>query len=109
MKILTKEIEAKLQAQYRFEGVLEAQNVICKIFNPYGSGTWYLINQDPADPDYLWCIASIGYEFEVGSVLKSDLENIRIGKAKLPLERDLYFKEVNAQELFNNLISKEAW
>lgn len=64
MKLFTKEIESKLQAQYELASELEKQVVVCKIFNPYGAGTWYLLNQDP---DYLWGICIIN-EVEIGSL-----------------------------------------
>ena len=46
MVLFTKEIEQQLQAQYPLGSSLD-QMVVCKIFNPYGSGTWYVMNQDP--------------------------------------------------------------
>jgi hypothetical protein len=103
MKLFTKEIERKLQAQFHLGASLD-QKVICKIFNPYGGQSWYIMNQDPEDPDYLWGICDYP-EVECGSMLKSDFENIRIKVwgAELPLERDLHFKEVNAKELMNEL------
>lgn len=106
MNLFTKEIETKLQAQYELGGNLEKQNVVCKIFNPYGAGTWYLLNQDPEDPDYLWGICIID-EVEIGSVLKSDMESIRLTNAKLPLERDRNFKPINAQVAFDRLLAGE--
>lgn len=107
MELFTPEIEQQLQAQYHLGGDLDRQNVICKIFNPYGNGTWYLINQDPDDPDYLWCIADL-FEVEVGSVLKSELVSFKIPPFGLSLERDLYFKPINAAEAYKKLINGEA-
>ena len=48
-QLFTKEIESKLQKQYPLGNELENQMVVCKVFNPYGRGTWYIINQDPED------------------------------------------------------------
>jgi len=81
---------------------LEKQVVVAKFFNPTGAGTWYLVNQDPNDLDYLWGICHI-FEWEVGSFSKSELENFR-GKYGLGIERDLHFEEVNAKELFDQII-----
>ena len=106
MKLFTKTIEAKLQQQYPLGSDLDRQVIVAKIFNPYGAGTWYLINQDPDDPDYLWCIASL-FEVEVGSVLKSELENIHVPPFNLGLERDLYFREINAAEALKRLLNGE--
>jgi hypothetical protein len=48
------------------------QKIVAKFFNPTGSWTWYLMNQDPDDPDYLWGIVK-GFEVEIGSFSLSDL------------------------------------
>ena len=106
MQLLTSEIQQKLQAQYSSNNELERQQVVCKIFNPYGHGSWYLLNQDPEDPDYLWAIVS-SFEVEIGGVLKSELEGTRITPAKLPLERDLYFEPINAKEAYDRLLKGE--
>ena len=102
MKLFTKEIEKKAQAQYPLGNVIEKQLVVAKFFNPTGAGTWYLVNQDPEDTDYCWGICYI-FTWEVGSFLKSELENYR-GKFGLGIERDLYFEEVNAKELLRDLL-----
>ncbi|HNX91923.1 MAG TPA: DUF2958 domain-containing protein [Syntrophomonas sp.] len=110
MKLFTKEIERKLQAQF-YRGDDPDQLVYCKIFNPYGRGTWYIINQDPEDPDYLWAIVDL-FEVEEGSVSKSELENLRIkvGGYGLKLERDLSWKPKTAWEVWSKLQSaREIW
>lgn len=102
MKLFTKAIEAKAQAQYPLGADMEKQVIVAKFFNPSGAGTWWLMNQDPVDPDYLWGIVQL-FATEVGSFSKSELENYR-GAYGLGIERDLYFKEVNAKELFEELL-----
>lgn len=101
---LTKQEEAKLQKQYKFGSDLSKQDVVVKIFNPYGRGRWYLLNQDPEDPDYIWAIVDLGYGPEVGSVSLSELQNIRIPVYgyKLPLEKAL-FAQRNAIEILEGL------
>jgi hypothetical protein len=91
---------------YCFGSDLKKQRVICKVFDPYGSFSWYILNQDPEDPDYLWAIVK-GFEVEAGSVSKKELEasNTKFG---LPLDRDLYFdNKMNAEDCFNRLINGE--
>lgn len=105
MKLFTKEIEEKAQAQFSKGGDLESQNVIAKFFNPTGAGTWYLMNQDPNDPDYCWGVVDL-FEVEMGSFSKSDLENYK-GKMGLGIERDLYFTEVNAKKLWDKLMVED--
>lgn len=104
MKLFTKEIEEKAQEQYPKGSDLESQVIVAKFFNPTGAGSWFLMNQDPNDPDYLWGICHI-FEWEIGSFLKSDLENFR-GKFGLGIERDLNFEVVNAKELWDKLTER---
>jgi hypothetical protein len=103
MKLFTKEINNKLFKQYQEGNNLDNQMVVAKIFNPYGKGRWFLVNSDPQDPDYLWAIVQMGDVVEVGSVLRSELESIRVSPFRFPLERDLGFSMVNAGQLLRGL------
>jgi hypothetical protein len=108
MKLFTKEIDKKLFEQYPKGGGLENQMVIAKVFNPYGRGTWYIINSDPEDPDYLWAIVDL-FEVEVGSVNRSDLENAKVKPFMLGFERDTSFQPVNALELYKGLLDGKRY
>jgi hypothetical protein len=103
MKLFTKDIDRHLFKQYHLGSDLENQVVVAKIFNPYQNMRWFLINSDVDDSDYIWAIVQMGNNVEVGSVSRSELETIRISPFRLPLERDLGFRPVNAQELLNGL------
>jgi hypothetical protein len=103
MKLFTKDIDKKLFQQYQNGSDLDSQVAVTKIFNPYGNGRWFLLNSDPQDPDYLWAIVQMGDVVEVGSVLRSELESVRVSPFKFPLERDLGFTMVNAGELYRGL------
>ena len=102
MKLFTKAIETKAQAQFHLGADMEKQVIVAKFFNPSGAGTWWLMNQDPNDNDYLWGVVEL-FEIEVGSFSKSELENY-VGAYGLGIERDLYFEEVNAKELYRLLL-----
>jgi hypothetical protein len=104
MKLFTKDIDKKLFQQYQNGSDLDSQVAVAKIFNPYGNGRWFLLNSDPQDPDYLWAIVQMGDVVEVGSVLRSELESVRVSPFKFPLERDLGFTMVNAGELYRGLL-----
>lgn len=84
MKLLTKRLIEKFPKLYANEDKNPADiPVIAKIFNPRGSGTWYLTEYDGEDIFFgLCCI----HEAELGYVSYNDL--IDIGY----LERDLYWK-----------------
>jgi len=102
MKLFTKAIEKKAQAQFHLGNDMEKQVIVAKFFNPSGAGTWYLMNQDPNDLDYLWGVVDL-FEIEVGSFSKSELENFR-GRFGLGIERDLHFEVVNAKEFYENFV-----
>lgn len=104
MKLFTKDIDKRLFQQYQNGSDLDSQVAVAKIFNPYGRGRWFLLNSDPQDKDYLWAIVQMGDVVEVGSVLRSELESVRVSPFKLPLERDLGFSMVNAGELYRGLL-----
>jgi hypothetical protein len=108
MKLFTKDIDQKLFEQYPKGSDLNNQMVVAKIFNPYGRGTWYLLNSDPEDPDYIWAITDL-FEIEVGSVSRTDLESIKFKPFMLGLERDMYFTPVNAMELYKGLQSGKQY
>jgi len=108
MKLFTADIDKKLFAQYLKGSDLANQVVVAKIFNPYGRGTWYLLNSDPEDPEYLWAIVDMD-DIEVGSVNRSDLENIRIKPFMLGLERDLSFTPMNAAKIYRGLNSGKTY
>jgi len=102
MKLFTSAIDKQLFAQYNMGNDLESQKVVAKIFNPYGKGTWYLLNSDPNDPDYIWAIVDL-LDIEMGSVSRSELESIKVPPFRLPLERDTSFTSINALELYRGL------
>lgn len=108
MKLFTSAIDKKLFAQYSKGSDLQNQKVVAKIFNPYGRGVWYLLNSDPDDPDYIWAIVKI-WDVELGSVSRSQLENMKIPPYNLKLERDLSFDEKNALEVFEGLQNGEMY
>jgi len=108
MKLFTKEIDSKLFEQYKMGSDLENQKVVAKIFNPYGRGTWYLLNSDPQDPDYIWAIVDF-FEVEMGSVSRSELQGIKVPPFGLGLERDMSFTPINAKELFQGLLNGEHY
>ena len=104
MAILTPEIQSKLMEQYPLGNNLESQVVVAKLF--YGGWTWYLLNQDPEDTDYLWCITK-GNAVELGSVSLSELESFRSKPLALPVERDIYFTPKLAKEVWDALLRGE--
>jgi hypothetical protein len=108
MKLFNKTIDRQLFKQYSLGSDLSKQEVVAKIFNPTGAGTWFILNSDPQDPDHLWAIVDLGYGAEIGSVSRSELENYR-GRFGLGFERDLSFDPINAEELYQGLRQGEYY
>ncbi len=102
MKLITKVIEKKAQKQYPMGSDMN-QMVVAKFFDPCGGWTWYLMNQDPNDTDYLWGIVK-GFEIEVGSFSLNELQSYR-GRLGLGIERDRYFTPMKAKDVYDALIA----
>ena len=100
MKLLTKPIIKKAQAQYKHSSDLDNQDIVAKFFNPIGSWTWYLMNLHE-DKDYAWGIVD-GNAVEMGSWLMSELQNYK-GQFGLGIERDICFKPIQARQLWEEL------
>jgi len=109
MKLFTKEIDKQLFAQYPKGSDLGSQKVVAKIFNPYGSGRWYLLNSDPEDPDYIWAIVEMNGNVEIGSVSRKQLESTRVTKWQFPLERDIYMSSRNAEEVYQGVLKGRTY
>ena len=100
MKLWTKEIEQKAKTK---EYSIEAQDgkgldakILVKYFNPYGAGTWLIVNAvKQEDDDWLLFGYCHIFEWEWGYVLLSELQNtkVKLFGYSFPLERDLYVKE----------------
>lgn len=98
MKLLTKDLEAKLLKNGRLQK--EAQDLdksidfrpVVKLFTPDAAATWLLTEIDPGDPDIAFGLCDLGLGFpELGIVSLSELASIR-GRLGLPVERDLSFE-----------------
>ena len=104
MLLITKEIARKAQEQFDLGSDLD-QMVVAKFFDPCGSWTWYLMNQDPEDPDYLWGIVK-GFEVEMGSFSLNELQNTK-NRFGLGIERDLLWHPRKASEVWDALNNGE--
>jgi len=100
---LTKSQSALLKLQYKDGADLSKQKAVVKIFNPYGRGRWYLLNQDPADEDYVWAIVQMGDSIKMGSVSLNSLIRARVKPFNLPLEKDLSFEPTSAKAVWQGL------
>tara|TARA_R110000803_G_scaffold49530_2_gene103024 strand:- start:10181 stop:10498 length:318 start_codon:yes stop_codon:yes gene_type:complete len=74
------------------------KNAIIHIFNPYGTGDWFLSQID--EDGIAFGLCDLGYA-ELGYVSISELESIKIkvGKYEFPLEVDRHFTPIDLQLL----------
>jgi hypothetical protein len=90
MKLITKEIEAKMPKLYSGEKQNIAP-VICKFFYPYGAGTWYVLEgEKQEDGDWLFFGLAEIHEKELGYFSLSELQSVKF-LGRPAIERDLYF------------------
>lgn len=104
MLLITKAIKKNAQKQFS-KGSDMSQLVVAKFFDPCGSWTWYLMNQDPDDPDYLWGIVK-GFEIEMGSFSLSELSSVK-NALGIGIERDRYFTPKPASKIWKRLNNGE--
>jgi len=92
MKLITKEIRAR----FKQIGSQEIDPiVVCKIFNPCGSGAWYCT--ELLEDDILFGYVDL-LEKEWGFFSLKELDEVRCPPLNLPLERDLYCGEKRISE-----------
>ncbi len=103
-RLLSEDEQKRLQSQYHLGSSMN-QLVQVKLFHPLSGWTWYLMNQDPEDPDYLWAIIK-GFEVEMGSVSLSELEGIAAPYG-CKVEKDHFFRPIPAREVWERLMRGE--
>lgn len=90
MKLLTKEIIKKLPKLYATEDIeLTEKLVICKFFNPCGVGTWYAIEGQEVDEDFIFFGLVDLHEKEFGYFSLNELQAIKLPFG-LSIERDIH-------------------
>lgn len=116
MKLLTDELKARL-CEYPLcsqDGKGDEAEVVCKFFNPYGLGTWYVLEAEKqADGDFLffgYVESPLSPDFdEYGYFSLGELENlkipIRINGEVISygsIERDLYLGDCKMGDILKN-------
>lgn len=94
-KFITKKIEqAILKTPYGSTDKIDGDDkpVIARYFNPYGSGTWYVLENDDFESEEMivFGAADLGYGLEMGPISLKELKDMRVkvGGVFLKLERD---------------------
>lgn len=93
MKLINSEIELKLSQKSLLAADEEGSNakVIAKFFNPLGKERWFVTGGDKL-PNGDWMLYGVVYllEWEIGTFLLSELENITLNY-NLKIERDIQY------------------
>lgn len=97
MKLLTPEIMKTMPALYATEHLPLAEKIVrAKLFTPWSSWSWYIIECEPDGP-IAWGLA-VGHESEFGYIDLSELEAVK-GPGGLAVERDIHFDSCTVAEL----------
>lgn len=97
MKLITKGLEEAFKKHPLYsteETKLLDKKIVVKYFNPYGAGTWLIVEgEKQEDGDYLLFGLCYLTEWELGYITLKQLEEIRDNKHLMSIERDLYLTE----------------
>lgn len=94
MKLLTQEIKKKPPKLYATESIpLEQKEVICKFFNPCGAGTWYAVEGEEQEGDFIFFGLVDLHEKEWGYFSLNELQSVRLPFG-LGIERNLHFSKI---------------
>ena len=98
MKLITEEFE-ELFKDYPLYSQEKSKDplVICKLFDPCGSATWYLTEYDPVEKIAFSYVTGLQAD-ELGYVSLTEMESIQ-GPLGIGIERDLYFVQKRLSEV----------
>ena len=96
MKLMTQEQKNKMIKNHNDQDGSKDFKAVIKLFDPTGSGTWYLSELDP-NTNIAFGLCDLGYP-ELGYVSLDELSNLKV-KMGLGIERDLYFTPKTFEEL----------
>ena len=96
MKLLPKELEAKLPPLYTNDGKGDEAIALVKFFTPDSSWTWYATEYDPVERVFFGLVD--GFEKELGYFSVDELESVK-GVLGLSIERDIYFEPIRIKAL----------
>ena len=88
MKLMTQVQKNKMIKNHNNQDGTKDFKAVIKLFDPTGSGTWYLSELDP-NTNIAFGLCDMGYP-ELGYVSLDELSTLKV-KMGLGIERDLYF------------------
>jgi hypothetical protein len=103
MELLTQEILEEFETQGDTSGKSpEDIKVICKFFNPCGSGTWHAVEYDPKTQIFFGYVSPVATRWEFGKFPLYSLESLRFGFG-LQIERDIHFRDVTLKDILERI------
>lgn len=91
MQLLPDELRRQIPPLYSQERVKNDEKMVyAKFFFPAGNWTWFVLEGEAEDDDYICFGYTIGQEEEFGYFSLNELQSIKIHG--LTVERDLYFQ-----------------
>jgi len=103
MKLLPNDVRERIPPLYSGERLTKDQRmVVAKFFNPTGNWTWYVLEGQPEDDDYLFYGLVDGFEKEYGGFSLKELESVK-GRFGLGIERDMYWTPISLATLEQRL------
>jgi Protein of unknown function (DUF2958) len=105
MKLLTAEIIKRLEKTplYSTEKI-DVAPVLVKFFNPCGSGSWYVLEAEKREGDWLFFGLADLHEKELGYFCLSELQSVKL-RFGLKIERDMYFDNMVVDKQTNEVRS----
>jgi hypothetical protein len=93
MKLLTESLKKQIPSLNSTENLpLEEKVAVAKFFNPMGVGTWYVIEGEEQDGDFIFFGLVELHEQEFGYFSLSELESVALPFG-LKIERDIQFTQ----------------
>lgn len=104
MKLITRELAAKLPKLYETESVPLPEKVAhARLLHPVSSWIWYVMEYDGEDT----CFGLVvGHETEFGYFSLRELSQVKV--FGLSVERDVYFRPTRVQDLLIHDIERVA-
>ncbi len=101
-KLLTKADEKRIPALYSTENIPDKEKKIAvKFFNPCGSQSWYVVEGQKTDEDWLF-FGYVDSDFpEFGYFTLLELQSVRLPWG-LKIERDMYFENKKIGDVYRD-------
>ena len=108
MKLVTKEIERRVKQYplYSQDGKKKDAVAVAKFFLPISSWTWYMLEADLQEGIAFGIVINGSGEGEYGYFSLNELQDMKVTKFQLTVERDIYFEPTKLSDIENEYLQK---